>query len=69
MRKDRGVLASDVFQDALDPSVVVVAHRFPDMASASAFAHSRALREAMSRAGVVDQPDFWFLNDVEPVPN
>jgi hypothetical protein len=31
------------------------------------FAHAEELREAMRRAGVADQPDVYFLEEVEQV--
>jgi len=35
------------------------------MENARQFASSPALKEAMTRAGVIDQPDVYFLENVE----
>ena len=39
-----------------------------DLERARLFADSDDLREAMTRAGVTDRPDIWFLEDVGRPP-
>jgi hypothetical protein len=43
----------------------VILLEWDEMDKARQFAQSEELREAMERAGVADQPDVYFLNEVE----
>jgi hypothetical protein len=42
---------------------VVILLEWDDLEKARQFAQSEDLRQAMQRAGVVDQPDVYFLNE------
>ena len=64
-RRQSGVTAHSLHRDADDPNVVIIAFRVNDIARAREFASSDELREAMQRAGVQGQPEFWFAEDVE----
>ena len=46
-----------------DPNEVIAFFEAEDLARAKAFAQSKDLKETMQKAGVVDQPDIYFLND------
>lgn len=48
-----------------DPKEVVILFRWDNHANARKFTESADLRDAMTRAGVADAPDFYFLNRVE----
>jgi len=46
----------------------VILIEWEDLENARMFAQSEDLRETMQRAGVTDQPDIYFLEEVETVP-
>ncbi len=60
-----GATSHSLHRDADDPNVVIIAFRVQDIARAKEFTSSDELREAMQRAGVQGQPEFWFAEDVE----
>lgn len=64
-RRANGSQGEWLFRDAADPHEVVILLAWDDLERARLFADSDDLREAMTRAGVTDQPDIWFLVDVE----
>lgn len=60
LRQQSGVTMASVFRDASDPSIVIVTHDFANLAAAQAFAGNPGLKDAMTQAGVVGKPTFWF---------
>ena len=52
------------FAVTLMPNEVLLLLEWDDLERARLFADSDDLREAMTRAGVTDRPDIWFLEDV-----
>ena len=48
-----------------DPNEVVIFFEWDTMENARRFANSPDLKEVMERAGVIDQPDVYFLENVE----
>ena len=50
------------------PNELVILFQWDDLEKAQQFAQSEDLRETMQRAGVADQPDIYFLEEVEHVP-
>jgi heme-degrading monooxygenase HmoA len=58
-----GTAAGQVFRSAMDPNEVVILLEWDDLEKARQFAQSEDLRQTMQRAGVVDQPDVYFLNE------
>jgi hypothetical protein len=44
-----------------NPNEIVILFEIGDVAKARAFASSPSLKTAMEKAGVVDQPDIYFL--------
>ena len=50
-----------------DGAAVTILIDFPDTAAAQGFAGDPALKEAMSKAGVVGAPTISFLDDVESI--
>jgi hypothetical protein len=47
---------------------LVMLFEMDDLAKARQFVQSEDLRQAMQRGGVSDQPDLYFLEQVERVP-
>jgi hypothetical protein len=46
----------------------VILIEWEDLEKARQFAQSEDLRETMERAGVAEQPDIYFLEEVDTVP-
>jgi hypothetical protein len=53
-----------LFRDADDPRQILLLLTWDDLDRARLFVDSDELREEMTRAGVIDQPDIWFLEEV-----
>ena len=51
----------------MDPNETVILLEWDDLENARQFAQSKDLRETMQRVGVADQPDIFFLEEVETV--
>ena len=64
-RRANGSQGGWLFRDADDPREVLLLLAWDDLERARLFVDSDDLREAMTRAGVTDRPDIWFLEDVE----
>ena len=64
-RRANGSQGGWLFRDTANPHEVLVLLAWDDLERARLFVDSDDLREAMIRAGVVGQPDIWFLEDVE----
>ena len=62
-RKTAGCKGTHVFRNSADPNEVMIMLRWDTLEDARRFGESQELREAMGRAGVVDQPDVYFLDD------
>ena len=63
-RKAAGCEGTHVFRNSADPNEVFIILRWDSLENARLyFAESLVPREAMSRAGVVGQPDVYFLDD------
>jgi heme-degrading monooxygenase HmoA len=67
-RKVSGSQGGRLFRNAHDPNETVVLFEWDDLEKARQFAQSQDLQQAMQRAGVADQPDIYFLEEVEHVP-
>jgi len=67
-REDAGSIGGQVFQNPDDPTEVVVLFEWDSVEDARRFIHSKDLREAMTRAGVSDQPDMLVLEKVGDTP-
>jgi heme-degrading monooxygenase HmoA len=66
-RKASGSKGGLVFRNANDPNELVVLLEWENLEKAYQFAQSANLREAMQRAGLADQPNVYFLEEVERV--
>ena len=64
LRKSSGELSTQVYQDASDPSKVIVVNKWNSLANAQKFAQSPELKAAMEKAGVDGPPSISFLNEV-----
>ena len=67
-RRANGCQGERIFRNADDPNEVLVLLEWDDLERARFFSDSDDLREAMARAGVRDDPDIWFLEDVDNPP-
>ena len=64
LRKSGGELSTQIYQDASDPSKVIVVNKWNSLANAQKFAQSPELKAAMEKAGVDGPPSISFLNEV-----
>ena len=62
-RKGMGVSGDAVYQSVDDPNDVTVWHDFETLEAAQEFASSSRLREVMANAGVVGEPQIWFMTE------
>ncbi|NIQ40124.1 MAG: cyclase [Proteobacteria bacterium] len=67
-RKAIGSKGGHLFRTVDDPNELVILLELDDLAKAREFVQSEDLRQAMQRSGVSDQPDIYFLEQVERVP-
>jgi heme-degrading monooxygenase HmoA len=63
IRRANGSHGGRLFRDASDPNEVLILLEWDDLHRARLYADSDDLRVAMSRGGVNDRPDIWFLAD------
>ena len=64
-RRANGCQGGRLFRNAADPDEVLILLAWDDLERARLFAVSDDLHEQMRRAGVVDQPDVWFLEEAD----
>ncbi|HEU0115365.1 MAG TPA: antibiotic biosynthesis monooxygenase [Thermomicrobiales bacterium] len=67
-RQANGCQGWRIFRGADDPDEVVILLAWDDLDRARFFADSDDLREEMTRAGVTDRPDIWFLTEDDGAP-
>src|SRR5919199_4326009 len=67
-RRESGSKGVRLFRNADAPNETVILLEWEDLEDARRFAQSEDLRETMQRVGVADQPDIYFLEEVETVP-
>jgi hypothetical protein len=56
-----------ILRNAEDPNELVILLEWDSVENARQFAGAEELPDAMRRAGVADQPDVYFLEEVEQV--
>ncbi len=61
-REAAGLRELYLLRNVEDATEVVLLFEVKDLGKARAFARSEDLRQAMERAGVVDQPNIYFLD-------
>ena len=64
-RKAAGSKGSQLFRSADNPNELIILLEWDDLGKARQFTQSPKLGEVMERAGVIDQPDIYFLDEVE----
>ena len=64
-RQASGSRGGRLFRNADNPNETFVLLEWDDLDKAREFAQSDDLRETMQRLGVADQPDVYFLEEVE----
>ena len=62
-RIEAGLTEKNLFRNDNDPNEVIILFEAVDIARARKFVESSDLREIMEKAGVIDKPDIFFLND------
>jgi heme-degrading monooxygenase HmoA len=63
-RQKSGSRGGFVFRNADKPDEVLILLEWDDQEGSREFAQSSDLKEAMERAGVCDEPDVYFLEEV-----
>jgi heme-degrading monooxygenase HmoA len=64
-RERSGSKGGWILRNAEDPNELLILLEWDSLENAQRFANADDLREAMQRAGVADQPDVYFLEEVE----
>ncbi len=64
-RRADGSQGGRLFRNIADPSEVLVLLEWDDLDRARLFAQSDDLRESMALLEVTDQPDLWFLEEID----
>jgi heme-degrading monooxygenase HmoA len=64
-RARSGSMGGRILRNADDPNELLILLEWDSLENARRFADADDLREAMQRAGVADQPDVYFLEEVE----
>jgi heme-degrading monooxygenase HmoA len=64
-RKASGELSFRTFRALNEPNHITVLCEWKSLAQAKEFTQSKELRERMERAGVIGQPEFFYLKEVQ----
>ena len=64
-RKAGGELSFRAFRAVDEPNHITVLCEWKSLAQAKEFTQSKELRERMEGAGVIGQPEFFYLEEVE----
>ena len=64
-RRTAGSTGGYVFRNADDGNEIFILMEVTDLEQARQAAQSEEMRQAMERAGVADQPDLYFLEEVD----
>ena len=64
-RKRSGSKGGWILRNAFDPNELVILLEWDSSENARLFVNADETREAMQRAGVTDEPDVYFLEEVE----
>lgn len=62
-REEAGLTDRYLLHNANEPNEVIVLFEAKSLDSAKAFAGSEDLKATMQKAGVIDKPDIYFLNE------
>jgi hypothetical protein len=66
-RRAYGSQSERLFRSAADANEVWLLLEWDDLFRARLFVQSDELRAMLDRSGVIDHPDYWFLEDATPV--
>jgi hypothetical protein len=64
---EAGLTEKNLFRTDGDPNEIIVLFEAKDIGRARKFGESPDLRETMEKAGVIDKPDVYILNDASSV--
>lgn len=64
-RKEAGSKGARLFRKASDPDELLILFEWDSLDNARKFAKSEDLKKRMQEAGVSDQPDIYFLEEIE----
>ncbi len=64
-RKISGSIEAHLFRNADNTNEIIILFEWDDLGKARNFARSEDLIKTMQRAGVVDKPDIYFLEEIE----
>lgn len=64
-RKEAGSKGGRIFRKANDPDELIILFEWDSLDNAKKFAKSDDLKKRMQEAGVSDQPDIYFLEEIE----
>lgn len=67
-RKTSGSKGGRLFRNDEDPNELVIVFKWDSIENARKFAQSEELKKRMLRAGVIDKPDMYFLEEIERLP-
>jgi hypothetical protein len=62
-RIEAGITEKYLFRSEKDMNEVITLYEVRDLVLARKFAESTDLRETMEKAGVIDKPDIYYLNE------
>lgn len=65
VRIEHGSQGYQLFNVSGDPNEIVILLDWDSVENAQAFIEESDLREVMEEAGVVGEPEFYFLDDIE----
>ncbi len=65
-RRANGSRQERQLRNASNPSEVWLLLEWDDLFRAQLYASSEDMRAALVRAGVIDHPDYWYLEDTDP---
>ncbi len=64
-RKASGSKKAHLFRNADNPNEIIIMYEWDDLDKARIFTRSEDLIKTMQKAGVIDKPDIYFLEEVE----
>ena len=64
-RRANGCSGHQLFRNINDPNELIILVEVDDLEKVRQFTQSEDLRDAMQRSGVSDQPDMYFLEELE----
>ncbi len=64
MRKGAGEKSYQIFRTDDDPNSLAILFEWDNLDNARKFMQSEELREKMQQAGIIGQPDIYFLEEV-----